>query len=838
MDAQEQTLRRRVRAERGWSSLWALMLCWAVFRAPWALWSGPRPPQNIPQNHAELQVTVRDENGVAVADAAVTLTGPHPEKKFFARSDQAGRCGFKDLAPGAYRLRVEREGYYVLTKEGIEVSGPVALDVTFHHQQEYVEKVNVVASPPAVDPAKTTASEKLTSREIIDLPFEVPRDIRYALPMLPGVLQDSTGQLHLDGSSTRQISDQLDGFDMTDPVTGLFEMRVSVDALRSVEVEASRYPVEDGKGAGGILSLRSGMGDDHWRFTATNLPPSLSETKGLHINTWTPRVSASGPIREGKAWFLDAMEGEYAIDLVNELPAGQDRNSITRFGNLGKAQANLSPSNILTGSYLVNSFHSPHIGLTRFHPLPTTVSKSDFADLVSFKDQQYFSNGTLAEAGIGLGRFYDSFWPMGSAPYMLRPEGSSGNYFERGSRRARRLEGIANVIFPEVGRHQFKVGMNLARIVYDQSDQRQGYSILRQDGTLDRQVNFVNFPAFQRNNLELAGYAQDRFTPTPRLLVEAGLRLDDDEILRRALLSPRVAASYVLSADGETKLVAGIGRYYDRTNLQFITAGLGGLRTDFFYDPAGTTLLFPPVETRFLVDARSLREPWFLNWSAGVERKLLPKTTVKLEFIQKVGHDQWAFENLPAAMPGALSGLFTLANIRRDHYHAVTGAVRQAFGQGNMIFASFTHSSARSTAVLPFSLDSTLFSQQEGGPLPWDSPNRFVSWGFVPLVRGYELAYSSDWHDGFPFSLFNQDQELVGAPGSRRFPTFFTLNMAIEKRVLAFGFLWALRAGFDNITGRRNPNAVDSNVNSPTFLTFSSETSRALTAQIRFLGKK
>ena len=81
-------------------------------------------------------------------------------------------------------------------------------------------------------------------------------------------------------------------------------------------------------------------------------------------------------------------------------------------------------------------------------------------------------------------------------------------------------------------------------------------------------------------------------------------------------------------------------------------------------------------------------------------------------------------------------------------------------------------------------------------------------------------------------------QELVGAPGSRRFPTFFTLNMAIEKRVLAFGFLWALRAGFDNITGRRNPNAVDSNVNSPTFLTFSSETSRALTAQIRFLGKK
>ena len=75
-------------------------------------------------------------------------------------------------------------------------------------------------------------------------------------------------------------------------------------------------------------------------------------------------------------------------------------------------------------------------------------------------------------------------------------------------------------------------------------------------------------------------------------------------------------------------------------------------------------------------------------------------------------------------------------------------------------------------------------------------------------------------------------------PGSRRFPTFFTLNMALEKHVPAFGFLWSLRAGFDDITGRHNPNAVDNNINSPTFLTYSSEMSRALTAQVRFLGRR
>src|SRR5439155_13142309 len=46
-------------------------------------------------------------------------------------------------------------------------------------------------------------------------------------------------------------------------VTGLFEMRVSVDALRSVEVEASRYPVEDGKGAGGIDRKSTRLNSSH-----------------------------------------------------------------------------------------------------------------------------------------------------------------------------------------------------------------------------------------------------------------------------------------------------------------------------------------------------------------------------------------------------------------------------------------------------------------------------------------------------------------------------------------------------------------------------------------------
>jgi hypothetical protein len=49
---------------------------------------------------------------------------------------------------------------------------------------------------------------------------------------------------------------------------------------------------------------------------------------------------------------------------------------------------------------------------------------------------------------------------------------------------------------------------------------------------------------------------------------------------------------------------------------------------------------------------------------------------------------------------------------------------------------------------------------------------------------------------------------------------------------------WAVRGGFNNITGRRNYTLVNNDINSPGFLTFSNYQGRAFTGRIRFLGKK
>ncbi|MGD0128022.1 MAG: carboxypeptidase regulatory-like domain-containing protein [Terriglobia bacterium] len=812
-------------------------VCWLLLAAlssasAMAGWRNDQQP-----DAQDFQITVVDENGVAVPSALLTLTDRSNSFVQKAETDYAGRYRFSALATGVYSLRVEKDGFFVFNSNDVRVGEGSNLEVTLNHTQEYAESVNVVYSPPAIDPQKTAVTATLSREDIIDLPFNVGRDIRYALPLLPGVLQDADGQLHVAGANTYQVADQLDGFNVSDPATGLFNVRTSVDSLQSAEVESGRYSAEYGKGSGGVVSLRTLMGDDHFRFLATDFIPAIQQFGGLHFKTWTPRFTFSGPIRKNKAWFMNAADGEYDLNLIRDLPPGANQGSAWRVSNLSKAQVNLTSSNILTASLLVNDYRSDHLGLSVFTPLPTTLDQRDAARLLMLKDQQLFPGGTLLEVGGAVGAYHDSLLPLGSSPYVDRAGQYSGNYFEATNARASRMQGITNLFLPPRvwhGRHEFKVGLDADGIADRQSYRRRPIEIQRPNGTLAQDVTFQGGVPFTQENFESSGYAQDRWSPALRLLVEPGIRFDWDDVVRDFLISPRLAATYLLSRSGDTKLSGGVGVYGDGTNLDLLTRSLDGQRTDLFYGSTGQTLVQPPVVASFLVDQRMLRLPRFTNWSMGVERKMPRAIYLQLQFLDKRGRDGWTFLNQGAA----LGGNYQLESVERDHYDSVEISARHTFRGGHMLFASYTRSKADSNAVLDFSIDNVLFSPQAGGPLPWDTPNRFLSSGYMPLPGKFTLAYSLDYRDGFPFSLVNENQELVGAPGSTRFPRYFSLDLQFERRIHLFGFMWALRAGCNDITNRPNPSGVNNNVDSTEFLTYGGIQGRAFTARVRLLGRK
>lgn len=810
------------------------------FQPSVSLQQSPNEESDSQHSSASLLVIVNDENGLAVPFAHVTLAQSSSQSVEKGETDYAGRYLFRGLAAGSYVLRVDKEGFYAARFSKIEVSTSGTTEVKLNRVREIHEQVNVVASPATINPTKTTSTHRLSDNEIMNLPVSVPRDIRYALPLIPGVVQDATGQVHVNGSPTRDILDELDGFNITDPASGYFDTRVPVDALRSVTVYGSRYPAQFGKASGGIIDLESGMGDDRYRFSGTDLVPSVSTNKGFHLSGWTPHGSISGPIKKGKAWFLLAPDAVYDLTLINELPRGANSASQWRWGDLAKAQINLTPSNILTTDFLVNGFRSGHAGLSPFNPIETTTSVNESIYHLSAIDRAQLSNGLLAEFGVGFSRFHTAVLPQGNATYVETPQGASGNYFEHAEGRSQRLQVIGNLVAPTIrqwGNHEIRIGFDLDHIEYIASYNRHNISILREDGTLSRTVSFPGNPSFDQTNFETGVYAEDHWSVSHHLVVDPGLRLAWDRIAAGTRVSPRVAASFIPTVDDNTKIVAGAGIYYDETNLDLYTEPRSGTRIDSFYDSTGTNLIRPPVQSVFLIDPQGLKKPWFLNWSAGIEHRLPASIFLRMEYLQKRGYNGWTYVNPCTGANGCFTGRFTLESARKDRYDSVMLSAQKRFRRGHVIHVSYTHSEARSNAVLDFNIENPYFSPQSGGSLPWDTPNRVVSWGILPLVKQFDLAYTLDWHDGFPFSVVNENQQLVGPPDRLRFPAHFTLNMALERRISLFGFRWQVRAGFDDITDRHNSYSVDNNIDSPTFLTYGSTGGRSLTGQVRLLGR-
>ena len=791
------------------------------------------------KSNYKISIKVTDENGVPISDALLVLTQSSTGTVARAQTDAAGRHEFSTADAGVYQLTVEKEGFYPSKTDDVRAGVGLSLDIKIYHHQEIAETVNVYAAPPAIDPQRTAIAATLGNREILALPYPSTRDYRKALPLIPGVVADASDQIHLAGSATYQILDQLDGFNITQPVSGLLVMRLSPDALQAIGAQSSRLSAQYGKGSGGSLNLTTGMGDDHYRFSATNFIPSLQNRKGLNFSEWTPRATFSGPLRKKKAWFFEAADAVVNQEIVTELPDGADRNTSWRVDNLFRTQVNLNERNILTAGFLINEFHSPHEGLSLLNPLEATAGLRDSAYLATVKDQFYASNKALLEIGFAVNQFHDEERPLGSLPYRLSPEGASGNFFRTADATARRVELISDLTLPEVswhGSHEFKFGVDLDRITDDRFASRQPIFIVRENGTLSRQISFSGSPQFAKHNFEASGFAQDRWSISNRWLLEAGLRFDRDSVIQRVTVSPRAAATYLLTRDGSTKLSGGVGLYHDATNLDLVTRPLEGIRFDQLFANDGVTQVGPPVVTAFQVNEANLAVPRFTNWSLGLEQKLPADVYLEVEFLQKRGHDVLAFFNRDqSAQPG---GVFELRNDRSDKYDGLQITVRHTFKGDYQMLASYTRSRARSSAVLDPDIDNPVFSPQAEGPLPWDTPNHFIWWGWLPLIKKIDFAYSVDWRSGFPFNVVNQDQELAEPPGSRRFPGYFTLNTHVERRFRFFHYYVAVRAGFNNVTDRHNPTVVNNNIDSPGFLSFSSAQHRSFTGRIRFLGRK
>jgi hypothetical protein len=793
---------------------------------------------------------VIDETGAPVRGAVVTAapTAQPGHNAGSASSDAAGIFRLTLPANGHYAVRAERDGYFVFTNPDLELNADGPVEIRLAHLKELAESVDVNYSPPVIDPQQTSDSERLNNEEILNIPFPAQQDYRSALPLMTGVIQDSAGQIHFNGGTTNETNYRLNGFDVSDPASGNLNTRLNVDTVQTLEWDSSRFSPEKGKGSAGTLDIKTEMGDDHFRFNATNFIPGLGFQNGAYLNHWSPRVIFSGPIRKHRAWFHNSFDTYYTADTVSGLPAGQNRTHAFTGSELMRLQWNISDAQILTASFLLNLSDSVRAGLSFLTPASTTTNRRGTLFLGAIKDQ-FMIGGGLIEIGFADTHIYSRTAPQGDAPYVITPFGASGNYFQDQTSNSMRQEWILNGFIRPLhakGTHQIQLGANVERSSLDQIFDRRNFDVVGVNNVLVRNVQFLGAPLQFRSNIEVYGYAVDKWNPSPTLTLEAGLRTQWDEYSGGSPAAPRLAAAWAPKRLGGTKFSAGWGLFYDPITLGQLALGQEQTSISTFYAPDGSVSGLP-IYTRFALRPGDVRLPRFSIASFSVEQRLPWNVYARANLIDREGNRGLTFVNTFEALD---SNVYLLSNVARQRYRAAEFIFRRTFLSKYEWSASYTRSSAWSSAAVNYTIENPVFSPQEAGPLGWDARNRFLIWGWAPVEKTWfphfaqrivgdtDLQVMLDYRNGFPFTATTETGYIVGGPNGYRFPDYATLNLGLERKFAFRGFLWAGRVAVVNVLDRLNSNVVNADYNSPQFLTFYRGQARAINFRLRLLGRK
>jgi hypothetical protein len=779
-----------------------------------------------------------DENGVPIPAAKITLQSGSSQS-FRAETDGAGRFVLRNIPAGDYKVEARKEGFFVLANESLNLRpGPNQITLTLNHAEELREQVQVTAEANQIDTQDTAQRETMTAREIRDIPVPNSHVLQQSLTALPQVVQDNYGGLHIAGARSGETQYLLDGFEIGDPINNTLSARFNVDATRAAEVQTGRIGAGYAHSGANVLSLETPDGDDKWRFGTTNPLPGINIQNGVRLGNWYPRFTFSGPIYRGRFWFSDAISLQHTFTLVRELPANANTSSEWAGDNLFRLQYNFSPKHILHGTFLYNRTRDESLGLDPLNPESTTVDLQQQRTFVSLKDQIWLYD-TLIELGVAADSERQDFFPQGAAPYVLLVNGTSGNFFERLHEHGSRVQGLFNVIAASRhwhGTHQVSLGANIAALEFRQATARGEIQALRADGTLVRQSTFAGPARPQASNTQAGGYVQDNWSPVKRLVLQAGLRTDWDRFTQSAMLEPRLSGNMLPFGDDNAKLSMGWGIYNAPLNLAVIEQALDQSQIDTFFDPTGTVPVNGPVMSQFLLPTRGLRQPRFTTTSAGWQQKIHRNTLLDIELLSRNGYHGFVYVD---QNPAQIGGTFLLQDTRKDRYRAATFSLRHIFSEDTEIYGAYTHSRARTNQVLNAGLGSIFFAAQQSAPLAWDAPNRFLTWGWTPThIWKIQFSYFFEFRTGYPYSIVNLEQQLVGPPNSSRLPDYNNLNLALEKKFAFRGYLWAARIEMVNAFDHKNPNVVVNNIDAPNFGQLSGGQSRAYTARVRFAGRK
>jgi Carboxypeptidase regulatory-like domain len=270
---------------------------------------------------ASLTGRVTDPNKAVISDAQITAINTGTEIHYQGLTNETGTYYISNLAPGTYRIEVEKLGFKAVIQSGVILHVQDAVEVNFEMTLGSAsESVTVEGGSPPLDTESSTIGTVVEQRKANELPLN-GRNVFNLIVLAPSVIPQgsSTGtpvgvnpfgwnNYQVNGSYGNQSAEYLDGQPLNIGYINLPILIPTQDSIQEFKVQTSNLEAEWGKFAGGVTSLSTkggtnslhGEAYEYFRNRIFNANDFFLNSAGKPRPPWVQNqfgLEAGGPLR-------------------------------------------------------------------------------------------------------------------------------------------------------------------------------------------------------------------------------------------------------------------------------------------------------------------------------------------------------------------------------------------------------------------------------------------------------------------------------------------------------------------------------------------------------------
>ena len=634
--------------------------------------------------------TVKDEHGAAVSGVVVSARSDSAPGVYRTTTDRTGVYHLADLPPAEYEIAAALTGFATFKRPAVLVRAGLTATVDVVMKVGAIgETLEVRMDTPLLETRHGSQAVNVSGDLLRSVPLTERREWYGALAATPGVVTaEFAGSklFYVRGSDTGMTLVQIDGADVTAAGRpGVSYVQLNTDAIDDIQIQTGGPSAAAPLGSGGIINIATASGTNRPRGAATmfaqprrwndsNQPGGTSTA----VDQTQIDLSLGGPVLRDRLWgfgsfrYVDAATGvsrsATQLAVLQALVSGFepiDSTNEARFW-MAKMTAQAGRHHIAT-FYQEDANPVFTIGATSQFPSGQATGGS----AASVRVSSVWSNRLMTRAGVS----YNDKSRQG------RTTGTGGpnlRIYSRTIASGGRLAGngqLASLGSPVLSRltqpnekitasldttlylaqgstaHEIQAGVFAQHrvqgnhLVYTNGGFTMEEHVLRQPGVLTggsipfhRQImNGPELTTFNQTARDLAAYVQDAWSPSPRLTISAGVRLDQilvkDTVFhlttQRSLeVGPRVGVNHAITADGRNVARGHWARVHDQPGTVTTTGTPSvGQRDLYDVDLDGTfeTVFVTPATTGTILNRTidpDLHQPYVQEWGAGYSRQL------------------------------------------------------------------------------------------------------------------------------------------------------------------------------------------------------------------------